>query len=117
VLLGYELGLNSVSGQQRELIQRKTSSLIRDIGIHAPSLNSAHQRFDEILKSYSQLKFGFERQILFTQELSKALKIAGKPTSTPPMRNLIRRLEVDLIRAGMNISAEAMKRRLYRKLG
>lgn len=117
VLLGYELGLNSVSGQKRELIQRKTSSLIRDIGIHAPSLNSAHHRFDEILNSYSQLKFGFERQILFTQELSKALKITGKSTSTPPMRSLIRRLELDLIRAGMNISVETMKRRLYRKLG
>lgn len=117
VLLGYELGLNSVSAQQRELIQRKTSSLIRDIGIHAPSLNSAHQRFDEILDSYSQLKFGFERQILFTLELSKALKIADKSTRTSPMRNLIRRLELDLIRAGMNISAETMKRRLYRKLG
>ena len=117
VLLGYELGLNSVSGQQRDLIQRKTSSLIRDIGIHAPSLNSAHQRFHEILDSYSHLKFGFERQILFTQELSKALKIAGKSTRTSPMRSLIRRLELDLIRAGMNISAETMKRRLYRKLG
>lgn len=117
VLLGYELGVNSVSGQKRELIQRKTSSLIRDIGIRSSSLNSAHQRFDEILNSYSHLKFSFERQILFTQELSKALKIAGKSTSTPPMRSLVRRLELDLIRAGMNISADTIKRRMYRKLG
>jgi hypothetical protein len=117
VLLGYELGVNSVSGQKRELIQRKTSSLIRDIGIRSSSLNSAHQRFDEILNSYNHLKYGFERQILFTQELSKALKIAGKSTSTSPMRCLVRRLEFDLIRAGMNISADTIKRRMYRKLG
>jgi glycosyltransferase involved in cell wall biosynthesis len=117
VLLNYELGKNSVSGQKRELIQRKTSSLIQDIGIRATSLHSASQRFDEILDSYSQLKFSFERQILFAQELSNALKVSGKSTSLAPVSGLIKRLDLDLVRAGMSISAETTKRRIYRKLG
>ena len=115
VLLNYELGMNSVSGLKRELIQKKTSCLIREIGILASSLNSACQRFDEILGSYSQVKFTCEREILFAQELSKALKISGRPTSLAPLRSLLKRLDVDLVRAGMSISAETTKRRLYRK--
>lgn len=115
VMLNYELGMNSVSGQKRELIQRKTSRLIRDIGILDTSLNFAYQRFDEILDSYSQLKYSFERQILFVQELSKALKVSGKSTGLAPVRNLIKRIDIDLIRAGMSISAGTTKRRVYRK--
>lgn len=117
VLLNYELGKNSVSGQKRELIQKKTSSLIRDIGIRATSLHSACQRFDEILDNYGQLKFSSGRQILFAQELSKALNVSGKSTRLEPVRSLIKRLDLDLIRAGMSISAETTKRRIYRKLG
>ena len=117
VLLNYELGKNSVSGQKRELIQKKTYSLIRDIGIQVTSLHSACQRFDEILDDYGQLKFSSERQILFAQELSKALNVSGKPTRLEPVRSLIKRLDLDLIRAGMSISAETTKRRIYRKLG
>ena len=117
VLLNYELGKNSVSGQKRELIQKKTYSLIRDIGIRATSLHSAYQRFDEILDNYGQLKFSSERQILFAQELSKALKVSGKSTRLEPVKSLIKRLDLDLIRAGMSISAETTKRRIYRRFG
>jgi glycosyltransferase involved in cell wall biosynthesis len=117
VLLNYELGLNSVSGQKRDLIQRKTSSLIRDVGIESASLNSAYQRVDELIESYSDLNFGCERQILFIQELSKALKISGKSTMLGPVKHLIKRIDIDLVRAGLNISVGTFKRRAYRKLG
>ena len=117
VLLNYELGLNSVSGQKRDLIQRKTSSLIRDVGIEGASLNSAHQRVDELMESYSHLNFGCERQILFIQELSKALKISGKSTMLGPVKHLVKRIDIDLVRAGMNISVGTFKRRAYRKRG
>jgi hypothetical protein len=117
VLLNYELGLNSVSGQKRDLIQRKTSCLIRDVGIESASLNSAFQRVDELIESYSYLNFGCERQILFIQELSKALKISGKSTMLGPVKHLIKRIDTDLVRAGLNISVGTFKRRAYRKLG
>jgi glycosyltransferase involved in cell wall biosynthesis len=117
VLLNYELGLNSVSGQKRHLIQSMTSSLIRDVGIEAASLDSAYQRVDELMESYSHLNFGCERQILFIQELSKALKFSGKSTMFGPVKHLIKRINIDLVRAGMNISVETFKRRAYRKQG
>ncbi len=117
ILLNYELGLNSISGQKRSLVQKKTFDLIREIGIKDSTLNCAHQRTDEILDSYSLLNFESERQILFLQELSKALRISGKPSKFASVEKLVRRLDIGLIGAGLSISAGTIKRRAYRKFG
>ncbi len=117
ILLNYELGLNSVSGQKRDLIQKKTSYLIHEIGLKHSSLTSAHQRVDEILESYIPMNFGKERQILFLQELSKAFRISGRNKNFTTLEKLIKRLDTGLIGAGLSISAGAIKRRTYRKFG
>ena len=117
VLLNYELGLNSVSAKMRGLILRKTKGLIHDIGVKESSLKLGLERADEILDGYMGLRLVNERQLLFLQELSKALKISGESKQLLMLEKLIKRLDRNLISAAISISVGAIKRRVYRKFG
>ena len=117
VLLNYQLGLSSISGQQRALIIRRTSDLLHQIGVHDVAIKSGFERVDEILDTYSDLNLTKEREILFLQELSKALEISGENKRLAILTKLAKRLDKNMVNAALNISIGAARRRIYRKLG
>ena len=117
VLLSYQLRRNSVSGQQRTLITKKTSELLRNIGIQDEVTNSGYQRLEEILDSYMNLHLGKERQILFIQELARSLEMSGNKVGKIRTDTLVRRADKKMISAAGSILSGTIKRRMYRKFG
>ena len=117
VLLNYQLRSNSVSGQHRALILKKTSELQYQIGTHRELLKSGFERADTILESYEGLELAKERQILFLQELMKAFELAGDKKRGVLLGKLLRKMNLDMCKALIDISTETAKRRIYRKFG
>jgi glycosyltransferase involved in cell wall biosynthesis len=117
VLLNYQLRSNSVSGQHRALILKKTSELQCQIGTYRDLLKSGFERADTILESYEGLELAKERQILFLQELIKAFELAGDKKRGVLLGKLLRKMNLDMCKALIDISTGTAKRRVYRKFG
>jgi hypothetical protein len=117
VLLSYQLRRDSVSGQQRALIIKRTSELLRNIGIQSEITKSAHNRIEEILDSYTNLQLGKERQLLFIQELARSVEMSGKKVGKIRTETLLRRADRKMISAAGSILSGTIKRRMYRKFG
>jgi glycosyltransferase involved in cell wall biosynthesis len=116
LLLKYQLGTSSVSGQHRSLIVKRTSELLQQIGVEDAAIKSGFQRVDEILDIYSELNLGKERQLLFLMELSRVLKISDKPLRGAALSMLIKKVDLNILSATLNLSIDTAKRRLHRKL-
>ncbi len=117
VLLNYQLGLNSISGQQRAKIIERTSSLLRQIGVHEVAVESGFERVEEILDSYSELNLAKSRELMFLQELTKATESAGEHKRRVILGKLIKRLDGNMLSAAFDISIGTAKRRMYRRFG
>lgn len=117
VLLKYQLRLTSVSNQQRSLIVNRTSDLIHQFGIHREALDRGFEQVDAILDSYHELTLAKERQILFLLELSKAMQLAGERKRGVILSTLIKRFDMEMCKAVVDISSGTARRRIYRKLG
>ena len=117
LLLNYELGKTSVTGQKRSLIIEKTHYLHKQIGIQDIILKSGMDRIDEILNSYEELTLGYERQILFLQELSKVMKFKQIPRMRFILPKLLSNVDAKMTGSVIRLSVEARKRRAYRSFG
>lgn len=117
VLLNYQLRNNSVSGQHRSLILKKTSELQNQIGVHRESLESGFERVDLILDTYESLDLAKERQILFLQELSKVCEMEGEQKRSALLGKLLRRIDLGMCKAVIDVSTDTARRRIYRKFG
>ena len=117
VLLDYRLGKDSITGQKRAQIIRKSSDLLHGIGVYKEAVRSGFQRVDEILDSYESLNLCEERQILFLQELSKAMEYSGWDRKRTILNKLMGRLDREMVAAALSISIGTTKRRIFRKFG
>jgi DNA-directed RNA polymerase specialized sigma24 family protein len=111
------LGLSSISGQQRAKIIERTSSLLRQIGVHEVAVESGFERVEEILDSYSELNLAKSRELLFLQELTKATESSGEHKRRAILSKLIKRLDGSMLSAAFDISIGTAKRRMYRRFG
>lgn len=117
VLLNYQLGLSSISGQQRAKIIERTSSLLRQIGVHNAAVKSGFERVEEILDSYGELSLTQARELLFLQELRKATESSGEHKGRAILGKLVKRIDGDMLSAAFDISIDTAKRRVYRRFG
>lgn len=117
VLLNYQLRSNSVSGQNRALILKKTSELQNEIGVQRESLKAGFEGADLILDSYDGLELAKQRQILFLQELYKACERAGEQKKVALLGKLLNRVDSGMCKGVIDVSIGTTKRRIYRKFG
>jgi hypothetical protein len=80
-------------------------------------LDRGFEQVDAILDSYHKLELAKERQILFLLELSKAMQLAGERKRGLILATLIKRFDMEMCKAVVDISSGTARRRIYRKLG
>ena len=118
VLLCYRLSINSISANNRKIQRLKKSELVKNFDLWGDWQRLCQDNFKETISLYQASPDSAKRILLHLRDLLIAQKLTGVPV---PLIRLIRDaglfVTIKMIFSGIQISAMAINRKIYRIIG